>query len=210
MINLLPTRVKEVRRFGRLNLFIIKQLVGIVFISILAIAVMLSGLQLTKADQEFLEDSLAIKTIAYEDVQPFEQQANALRSSVGNVKKLFEREVRFSKLLVDIASSIPVGAQLTDLSLTGSSTEPLQIAAETTTQELAGVLRKNLVDSGIFETADIGSVTLLEGSDGLADRYSVSITASLTGSAAKKSKAAAAAAATAEALIQQQEEAATQ
>ncbi len=192
MINLIPTSLKEARKYGRLNLLIAKLLGGIMLISFLSAIVMLSGLQLTKADQKFQEDSIAIKTTAYEEVKAYEEQANELKARVANIKKLFEREVTFSKLLVDIASSIPVGAQLTDLSLTGSSTEPLQISANIATQELAGVLRKNLVDSGIFETADVQSVTFVAGNDGAPDTYTVALSANLAGSAAKiKAKAAA-------------------
>lgn len=185
MINLLPTDLKEERKFGRFNQLIIKLLIGIALISIFATIVMLSGLQLTKADQKFLEDSIAIKTTAYSEVKPFEEQSNKLKTKISNIEKLFEREVMFSKLLVDIASSIPVGAQLTDLSLTGTSTEPLQITANVNNQELAGVLRKNLVDSGIFESADIQSVILEAGSDTEEEHYAVSLTASLAGSGEK-------------------------
>lgn len=210
MINLLPTELKEERKFGRYNMLIAKQLAGIALIALFATIVMLSGLQLTKADQNFLEDSIAIKTAAYEEVKPYELQAAKLRTKVGNIEKLFEREVKFSKLLVDIASSIPVGAQLTDLSLTGTSTEPLQITADVDSQDLAGVLRKNLVDSGIFESADIQSVTLRGSEEGEPDSYTVSLTASLSGSAekirAKAAADAAAAAKAAEAQAAQQEE----
>ncbi len=207
MINLVPTELKLERKYGRLNLLIAKLLGGVLIISLLAAAVMLSGLQLTQTDEKFQEDSIAIKNASYAEVQAYEEQANALKTRVTNIKKLFEREVKFSKLLVDIASSIPIGAQLTDLALTGTSTEPLQITAKITSQDLAGVVRKNLVDSGIFESADVQSVAFVDGADGEPDTYTVSLSVSLTGSAAKiKAKAAAekaaadaAAAATAEA-----------
>lgn len=199
MINLLPTELKEARKYGRLNLLIAKQLLGIVMIGVFAVAVMLSGLQLTKKDLQFYEDSIAIKDKSYGDVKAYEEQANKLQAKVSNIKKLFEREVLFSKLLVNIASAIPVGAQLTDLSLTGTSTEPLAISAKVNSQDLAGVLRRNLVDSGIFESADLESVTQQTNTDGQLPTYTVSISASLTGSAEKVRKKAAAEAAAAEA-----------
>jgi Tfp pilus assembly protein PilN len=192
MINLIPTTLKAERKYGRLNLLIAKLLGGVMLISALAALVMLSGLQLTKADQKFHEESITIKTAAYEEVRAYEEQSSALKTRTANIKKLFEREVKFSKLLVDIASSIPVGAQLTDLALTGTSTEPLQITANVQTQDLSGVLRKNLVDSGIFESADVQNVSFVQGVDGQPNTYTVSLSASLAGSTAKiKAKAAA-------------------
>jgi hypothetical protein len=71
-------------------------------------------------------------------------------------------------------------------------------------------LRRNLVDSGVFETADIQSVNQSGGGDtGNPIRYTVSISASLTGSAERiaqeKAARAAAAQAAAEAASQSAE-----
>lgn len=180
MINLIPTQLKIERKYGRLNLLIAKLLAGITVIGLFSAAVMLSGLQITQADLQFQKDSIELKKTAYDEVKVFEEQANTFKARVSNIKKLYEREVKFSKLLVDIASSIPVGAQLTDLALTGTNTEPLQITAIISSQELAGVLRKNLVDSGIFETADIQNVSLTQ-NDAAGEAYTVSIRAKLSG-----------------------------
>jgi Tfp pilus assembly protein PilN len=195
VINLLPHNLRSERRYGRLNILIVKQLVGLLLIGVLAVGVMLSGLQITADDEKFLDNSIAIKTDIYNEIKIYETQANDLKSDVATIEKLFEREVQFSKLLVEIASSIPVGAQLTGLSLTGANTAPLQITADTTTQELAGTLRRNLVDSGVFESADLQSVIIVSGTGDTADTYSVSLSATLSGSAEriKKEKAAQAA-----------------
>ncbi len=203
MINLLPPAIQKKRRYGRLNVLLVKLLVGIVAIGVLASAVMLSGLQITADDEAFLDESIEQKEAIYGNVQAYENQANSFRSNVSTIEKLFDREVKFSQLLVEIASSIPVGAELTGLSLTGTSTAPLQISATTSTQELAGTLRRNLVDSGVFETADIQSVNQTGGGDtGNPIRYSVSIQASLTGSAEKIAQEKAARAAAAQAAAE--------
>jgi Tfp pilus assembly protein PilN len=200
MINLLPPDIKKARRYGRLNRLIIKLLLGLILIGVISSAVMLSGLEITSDDEKFLDESIAVKEQIYSNVQIYEAQASELRANVTTIEKLFDREVKFSNLLVEIASSIPVGAELTGLSLTGTNTAPLQISATTNTQELAGTLRRNLVDSGVFETADIQSVNQTGGGEtGDPIRYAVSIQASLTGSAQKieQEKAARAAAAAA-------------
>lgn len=211
MINLLPPNIKKARRYGRLNRLIIKLLLGLILIGVIASAVMLSGLQITSDDEKFLDESIAVKEQIYNNVQIYEAQASEIRTTVATIEKLFSNEVKFSNLLVEIASSIPVGAELTGLSLTGTNTAPLQISATTDTQELAGTLRRNLVDSGVFETADIQSVNLAGGGEsGEPTRYAVSIQASLTGSAEKieqenVARAAAAAAASQPTTLSEQE-----
>lgn len=203
MINLLPPRIQKERRYGRLNRLVVRLLIGIILIGIIASAVMLSGLQITSDDEDFLDTSIKQKEQIYGNVQVYENQAGVFRSNVSTIEKLFDREVKFSQLLVEIASSIPVGAELTALSLTGTSTSPLQISATTNTQELAGTLRRNLVDSGVFETADIQSVSQTGGGDtGNPIRFSVSIQASLTGSAEKIAQEKAARAAAAQAAAE--------
>jgi len=186
MINLLPSSIKSQRRFGRLNVLLVKQLIGLVLIGLLATGIMLSGLQITSADEDSIDQSIAIKTDIYSDLQIYEKQASNLQSDISSIEKLFEKEVIFSKLLVEIASAIPVGVQLTGLSLTGTNTQPLQITANASSQELAGTLRKNLIDSGVFESADLQAVTLTSDEDSNAQTYSVSILARLTGSADKE------------------------
>ncbi len=203
MINLIPTKVKQMRQYGRLNRLLLKVLTGISVIGVAATLVMLSGLQLTRNDEKLLDEIIASKTALYENSKIYESQASELKGDLATIRKVFDREVQLSKLLVEIASAIPVNVELTSLSLTGNNTAPLQITARANTQELAGTLRRNLVDSGVFEAADIQSVTLQSSENG-PDTYSVSILATLTGAAEqlRQEKAAAQAEAAAQAAQQ--------
>lgn len=197
MINLIPTEMRVDRKYGRLNIFMVRQVAGILTIGLLSVGFMLSGIHLVKTDENVLSESIAEKKIVYDQLKPAEAAASALNKDVRTIQSLYEQEVRFSRLLVDIAGSLPVGVTLTSLSLTGTNTEPIQIAAIITSQELAPVLNKTLVDSGIFESADILNISAgEEDQNGNPENWNVSISASLTGSAeAAKAKAAAEAAA---------------
>lgn len=198
MINLLPADVKKYRQFGRLNRLLVRVLSGITFIGVAATLVMLSGLQLTRNDEKLLDEIIDSKTAIYETSKVYDTQASELKSDLATIRKVFDREVQLSKLLVEIASAIPVNVELTSLSLTGNNTAPLQITAKADSQALAGTLRRNLVDSGVFEAADLQSVSLQSSEDG-PDRYNVSILGTLTGAAEqlRQEKAAAQAAAAA-------------
>ncbi|MEM6997956.1 MAG: PilN domain-containing protein [Patescibacteria group bacterium] len=213
MINLLPADVKSDRKYGRLNRFLLKQFVGLSLIGFIAIGFMLYGISFIQSDEGSIDQQSTERNTRYQQIKPIEDEATELNKDISTIQDLYEREVRFSKLLVDIASSIPVGAQLTDLSLTGTRIEPLQITAQTENPELAGTLLRNLVDSGIFESANLENVRSVtdnsEGAEGEVVEevyYEASITATLTGAAeaqrkikaAQEAEAAAASAAAAE------------
>ena len=209
MINLLPAAVKKERQFGRMNRLLIRVLIGMFIIAGVATAVMLFGLQLTNNDETLLNQVVEDRTKIYEANKVYETQASDLKGDLTTISKVFDREVKLSNLLVEIASTIPFGVQLTGLSLTGNDTSPLQITATARSQELAGTLRRNLVDSGVFEAADLQTVTL-QASEDDKESYSVTLLATLSGSAEKlqKEKAAAQAAAAAAAQASQTGEAA--
>ncbi len=159
MINLLPPGIKQERKYGRLNKFLTKQLIGLSVIGLLAVGFMLSGVILVNNDEKQINEAIAQKTEEYEELKIYEQQAQALNGEVRTIGQLFDRELQFSSLLVNIAQSIPLDARLTSLSLQGSVDEPLTITAVVSSQESAGVLRKSLVDSENFVSADILNIT---------------------------------------------------
>ena len=100
-----------------------------------------------------------------------------------------------------IGSLLPEGMVLNGLSLTGGKTSPLQLDVDMTSPGLAAVVQQNLVNSDLFEAADIGTITS-KGSGTSSSKpgvksyqYGATISVSFKGTAAAK-KAAAAAAAT--------------
>ncbi|MCB9820975.1 hypothetical protein H6798_00340 [Candidatus Nomurabacteria bacterium] len=184
MINILPPTVKEERHYGRLNRFILRQVLGLAMIGVIAVGFMLSGLRLVKNDEDILNAAIADKTASYSQLTETETTAKQANSLVMAIQGLFEKEVRFSTLLTDIAASMPLNTRLKSLSLTGSKTQPLQIVAQVDTQNLAAVLRKSLVDSPTFESADILSIVPGETDpDGGIKNYDVTISAEFTGAA---------------------------
>ena len=182
MINLLPDSIKQERRYVRLNVFLFRQVLGIGVIAAFAVGFMLSGLQLVKNDEQEVTNSIESLTVQFEDLSQYEVEVKQVNQKVQSIEKLFEREVKFSELLQEIASSIPLNTRLRSLSLTGDKSQPLQIVAEVNRQDLAAVLQKSLVDSEVFETADILSINPGDTSDtGAVLFYVVTLEAELTG-----------------------------
>lgn len=184
MINLLPDSIRQERRFGRLNVFLFKQVIGIGAVAALAVGFMLSGLQLVKNDEQEIANSIETLTAQYQELSDAELEAKDVNQRLASINTLFEREVKFSDLLQEIAGSIPLNTRLKSLSLTGDKSEPLQIVAEVARQDLAAVLQKSLVDSEVFEAADILSINPGETNDtGVILNYDVTLEAELTGAA---------------------------
>lgn len=180
MINLLPPAVKEERKYGRLNRFMVKQVIGLGIIGALAVGFMMSGLQFIKNDETLINEAITSKQTEYEPLKAFEDQAKELNADVKTIQQLFERELKFSELLVKIATAIPDSARLTSLSLAEGDTAPLSITAIVDSQESAAVLRKSLVESDTFATADILSISDNEtGENGQVLNYNTTITAQL-------------------------------
>lgn len=184
MINLIPDKIKSDRKYARLNILIARHLSGLALIAVLAVGFMISGVQLMRTDEAEVKEKLAVKEAEYEPLKQYEDEAKELNAEVKTIQSLFAREVKFSELLVSIASSIPTGSRLTSLSLTGGSTAPINISARVPSQEGAAVLRKSLVESDIFEAADINNISTGDTTDaGVVINYEAELTVTLTGSA---------------------------
>lgn len=205
MINLLPNNIREEHSFGRKN----KKLVALIFL-VAGTAVAVAGIMLFNL--KYIDDEATSVRSAIEKneetIKKLETETNdlgAVSSRLNSTFALYEQSIRFSEIIPEIGSVLPAGSIIDGLSLTGGSTDPLQLNVSLTSADLAAVLQKNLVESELFEAADIISITP-GGSEGSRYQYTSSVAVSFTGSAEAKRKEAAAAAAAAEAKKQQAEE----
>lgn len=200
MINLLPSEIKDARSYGRKN----KTLFGftiVVFLTALSVAgVMVGSINLVARDQGSLEDTLAVndqQVIALErDISELKNVADRLEAA----DKLYEENVAFSELIPEIGSILPQGAIINGLSLSGGVNDPLSLSVSITEADLAAVLQRNLVDSELFEAADVNSISPIGGDSATTYNFNADVRVSFTGSAEERAREAAAAAAAAEAL----------
>jgi Tfp pilus assembly protein PilN len=109
-------------------------------------------------------------------------------------KRINEQSVSFSELIPKIGAVLPEGVVLNSLSLTGGITDPLQLNVDMLNANLVSVLIRNLVESDLFEAADILSLSPRGASDseggGAVYNFNASLTASFTGTADAAKKAA--------------------
>jgi len=158
--------------------------------------------------QEEIDNSMVEISALESAVKPIESVAVRLDTA----KDISDLSVQFSQLIPEIGAVLPNGTVLNALSLNGGITDPLQLNVDLTSSNLVPVLIRNLVESDLFEAADISGINP-KGGGGENDNvynFSASITASFTGSAEAKKRVEDAAKAQAAAAARAAEEAAAQ
>lgn len=121
MINLLPTDKKAQIRAARTNVVLVRY----IFIILFALAFILGTmyvayrvLTLTKTSSEQTIASNDLKAGAYNETKT---QVDTLNASLGEAKTLLDQEIRFSKVLTNIAKLAPQGTVLDRLTLDAES-----------------------------------------------------------------------------------------
>ncbi len=197
MINLVPPAVKEKRAYGRRNISMLIYSGALLGTALITAAIMIVSLQFVGSEEPSLkqkiQDNQVIITSLEKNVKTVEDVASRLETA----GKIQQQSISFSELIPKIGAVLPDGVVLNSLSLTGGATDPLQLEVDLTNANLASVMIRNLVDSDLFEAADITSLSPLGSeSDGTSSyQFTASITASFTGTAEAKRKADAAEAA---------------
>ena len=206
MINLLPEEARIERQFGRKNRILIGYVFSLLITAMLVAIVMIGSLQFFSIDDSELKEEIAQNNIAIAALQSTTTDINQTVARLDTVNKLYDSGVSFSELVPKIGSLLPEGTVLNALSLTGASTDTLNLDVDLEKPELAATLVRNLVDSELFEAADIGNINP-KGAEGERYKYGTTIRVSFVGSAEAKRKAEAAqAAATAEAAAKAEED----
>lgn len=201
MINLLPNEVKELRSYGRKNQSLFGYSIALLITAFATTIIMLVSLQVVGSNESSLKNEVESTNTV---IQTQEKDIKAIEETVARLEaaeKISNKSVSFSELIPKIGAVLPQGAILNALSLTGGNTDPLQLDVSLSNAALAPVLIKNLVESNLFEAADIASLNLAGGGSSESNEestdyaYNASITASFTGTAEARKKADAAEAA---------------
>lgn len=193
MINLLPNSVREEHVYGRRNRKLLSLAVLGILTAVSVGTIMYLTLGFVGSEEANVRQSIDENQTLITSLEAGTADVSRVVSRLDTTYKLFEGSIKFSEVIPKIGSLLPKGTVIDSLSLTGGSTDPLSLSVSSANPDLIPVLQKNLVESELFEAADIISITPI-GSDG-PYAYSASMSVSFTGSADSKKKAAAAAAA---------------
>jgi hypothetical protein len=197
MINLIPHDVKTERMYGRRNRSLIAYSAALLTTAAITAGIMVAGLQFVGSDENRLRTEINDNQVT---ILTLEKQINAIEKiarRLDTAKQIKDQSVNFSDLIPKIGAVLPDGVVLNSLSLSGGATDPLQLELDMTNASLGPITIKNLVDSGLFEAADISSLIPKGSSAEQTDpataqsvyQFSAAISASFTGTAEAKKKA---------------------
>lgn len=214
MINLLPPELKEQRKYGRKNNALFGYSVALIATGLVTAGIMIAGIQFIATDEPKMKETLASTQSEIQILESEIASIETVAERLATAKAIDDSSVKFSELIPKIGAVLPDGVILNALSLSGGVTDPLQLDVNLVSADLAPIMIRNLVDSDLFEAADIATLTPV-GSDSeelstTTYQFTASISASFTGTAEAARKAAAAEAAkkaAADAAAAQQKEA---
>jgi Tfp pilus assembly protein PilN len=191
MINLIPNDLRDERVYGRRNRLLIGYILALLLTAVIVATIMVGSLRFVGADEANLKNSITANQAQVTTLEAKIKDLSTISSRLDTANKLQDSSIIFSDLIPSIGSLLPAGSVLTSLSLSGGNFDPLTLNIRMSSANLAPVLQRNLVDSELFEAADIVSIASGESDEQYG--VTVALSASFTGSAEAKRKEAAAA-----------------
>ena len=180
MINLLPDTHKSEIRAARMNVLLIR------YIAILSVAmIVLSGiitaayvvLETRKASAQSLLDTNNARAQQYSSIRT---EADLLRTSLSNAKSILDQKVSYSKLIYEIAGSLPEGVVLDTLDLDSASFgSSMTVNASAKTFESASKVQNQLAANSVV-FSDVKLLSLESGAtDGSSGQYPIKVSVSV-------------------------------
>ncbi len=192
MINLLSPETKKQIRAARMNVVLVNYCMLICVTALCLAAVFGVGFWADMNDQQAAQQAKDASVTAAGEYANTRKAAEAFAKDLTTAKAILANNVSFSKLLTDIASVVPSGVILNNLSLGGTTTKnaPITISGRATSSQKAIDLKNSLEASPIFENVSFINVSRTDTAalltiDPLITRYPyvVSVKASFTKSA---------------------------
>jgi Tfp pilus assembly protein PilN len=187
MINLLPKDQQRQLYAARTNVILLRYTVGAIFAAVfLGLAISVAFLLLTSMKQA------AEKTISSNQTQvgnfgAVQAQANSYRKDLSDAKSLFDTQIQYSKIYLEIARVMPAGTALESLNLTPESIgKPLTLSVKIKGERQASSLLSAFQRAAIFSnTASFGALTINTGDDSMTYPYAIIINVTINKEAIK-------------------------
>lgn len=177
MINLLPYDNKKQIRAARQNVVLIKCLVflmfGVIFVAV-ACTVAYSFLK-TENSQNAASSSIQPST----DSSAVIDQANEIKSDLAVIKSILDQRIVYSDVITNIASALPAGSIIENISLNNSFVdEPIKISVRATTQDVGQLIKDGFAKLKVFSQPTILNIKPIQ--DDLSTYpYAVTVTVKL-------------------------------
>lgn len=162
MINLMPSKIKINRSYGRKNVQLLRLAIQSVMLFVLLLMVIFVGLNVIHTAQDNANDEKTTLENKYtsEKLNEVQKTYEEFASNLNTVTQILSKQILYSSLLQKIGSVIPPGATLNSVSL-ASTDNALDMNFSITSSTLAPIIQINLQDekNNLFEKADIIQVS---------------------------------------------------
>ena len=184
MINLLPPDQKRQLRAARSNTLLIRYnflLLGALGFLVLASGFVWFFLNNAKATAE---QTLADNNAKVTGFAAIKNESDTFRSNLATAKQILDKEVTYTKVILEIASLMPKGVVLDSLDLDSQTFgTPIVLSARAKSYESALALKNSFEKSALFTDVHFQSITTNDDTSGY--NYTVSLSVTIQKGAAK-------------------------
>lgn len=159
MINLLPPGIKANTGYAKRNSILLR------YVWLLIITALVLGLEFGATEYYIAKQNhtynqqIAAKQQAIDGYKQIQDQATVANTRLSAFKQLVGQQTNFSSLLTDLANHTPKGVFINSITLTGVTTQAVQISASANSYESAVSLRDALATSPRIKAASINDIS---------------------------------------------------
>lgn len=179
MISLLPPEQKREIGAARANTILIRYnilLLGALVFVTLAVGIAYVYLNNSKANAEKVISENKAKVASFSTI---EDQAQVFRRNLVTAKQILDREVNYTKVILEISALLPSGVVLTNLSLDAATFgTPTTLIAQAKSYDQAITLKDTFSRSSLFSDVHFQSINATEG--GASGTYPITINLNVT------------------------------
>lgn len=159
MINLLPPDVKTALRYSRYNAVVMHYLRLTVMVSLLLAGALLGGRYYLNQQIKTTGDQITATNQQMTKYHNLQTQATALNTRLAAIQTVQKSQAKFSVLLSDLAQYMPVGTEISAITLTGDDKQPVRLSVQATDYKTALGFRDSIARSHRISAADIESIS---------------------------------------------------
>lgn len=177
MINYLPPDQKKQLRAARTNVLLFRYNIGLIFVASFLTLATLTVFLLLSSEKKAAEDMITANQSRASNFSSVQARADSFRKDLSDAKAIFDNEILYSKIYLEIAGILPAGTALEALDLNESQLgTPLSLSFKIKGEQQAASLLSAFKHSTMFGgAASYGTLKANTGTDSASYPYIISI-----------------------------------
>jgi type II secretory pathway pseudopilin PulG len=187
MINLLPKEQQRQLRAARTNVLLFRYSIGMALAVVFIMLATLAAFVLLNNMKQAAENTIESNQTKVGNFGAIQSQADNYRKDLTDAKTLFDSQIQYSKIYLEIARVMPAGTALDSLDLNPKTIgTPLTLPVKIKGESQAASLLTSFQRAAIFNnTASFGALTINTGDDSGTYPYVITINVTINKEAIK-------------------------